>query len=152
MTARIPYTRPSITKLEMEYASDAVANGWGEHCYDYIVRFEQAFRDWLGVEYAVATSSCTGALQLGLAGLGIQAGDEIIVADTNWIATVAPIVHLGAKPVFVDVLPETWCIDPELIEDAITPRTRAVIATHLYGNLCDMDSILSICNRYGLRS
>jgi perosamine synthetase len=82
--------------------------------------------------------------------MGIGPGDEVILADTNWIATAAPIVHLGAKPVFVDILPDTWCLDPDLIEEAITPRTRAVIATHLYGNLCDMDAILAVCSRHGI--
>jgi perosamine synthetase len=82
--------------------------------------------------------------------MGIGPGDEVILADTNWIATAAPIVHLGATPVFVDILPDTWCLDPNLIEEAITPRTRAVIATHLYGNLCDMDAILAVCSRHGV--
>ena len=147
---RIPYTKPSITDLERSYAADAVANGWGEHCYDYIHRFEGAFSEHLDAEYAIATSSCTGALHLGMAALGIGPGDEVILADTNWIATAAPIVHLGAKPVFVDVLRDTWCIDPELIEPAITARTRAIVATHLYGNLCDMDAILAVGAKHGI--
>ena len=109
---RIYYTRPSITDLEVRYATDAAANGWGEHCYDYVRRFEAAFRAHLGTEYAIATSSATGALHLGMAGLGITSGDEVIVGDVNWIASVAPVVHLGATPVFVDVLPTSWCLDP----------------------------------------
>jgi perosamine synthetase len=72
------------------------------------------------------------------------------MADTNWIATAAPIVHLGAKPVFVDILPDSWCIDPALAEAAITPRTKAIIAVHLYGNLCDMDGLLGIGERRGI--
>ncbi len=144
MKPRIPYTRPSITDLEVSYATDAARNGWGERCYDYINRFEEAFRSHLGVKYAIATSSCTGALHMGLAALGIGQGDEVIMADTNWIATAAPVVHLGAKPVFVDILPDSWCLDPELAEAAITPRTKAIIAVHLYGNLCEMDRLLAI--------
>ena len=147
---KIYYTKPSITELEVEYATDAARNGWGDHCYDYIHRFEAAFREHLGSEYAIATSSCTGAMHMGLAALGIGSGDEVILADTNWIATVAPIVHLGAKPVFVDILEDSWCIDPALAETAITPRTRAIIATHLYGNLCDMDGLLEIGEKYGI--
>jgi perosamine synthetase len=152
MTAkpRILYTKPSITELEVRYATDAAANGWGERCYEYIDRFEGAFRTHLGVNHALATSSCTGALHMGLAALGIGPGDEVIMADTNWIATAAPIVHLGAKPVFVDILPDSWCIDPGLAEDAITPRTKAIIAVHLYGNLCDMDRLLAIGERHGI--
>jgi perosamine synthetase len=147
---RIHYTKPSITALEVRYATDAAANGWGEHCYDYIYRFEAAFKTHLSVEYAIATSSCTGALHMGMAALGIGPGDEVILADTNWIATAAPIVHLGAKPVFVDILPDSWCIDPALAEGAITPQTKAIIATHLYGNLCEMKELLEIGERHGV--
>ena len=150
MSSRILYTKPSITELEVAYATDAARNGWGDHCYEYIHRFEEAFRQHLGVKYAIATSSCTGALHMGLAALGIGPGDEVILADTNWIATAAPIVHLGAKPVFVDILPDTWCLDPNLVEAAITPRTKAIIAVHLYGNLCDMDRLLAIGEKYGI--
>jgi perosamine synthetase len=87
---------------------------------------------------------------MGLAALGVGPGDEVILADTNWIATAAPIVHLGAKPVFVDILADTWCIDPEKAERAITAKTKAIIATHLYGNLCDMDRLLDIGKRHGI--
>jgi perosamine synthetase len=148
--SRIYYTKPSITELEVRYATDAAANGWGERCYEYIIRFEEAFKTHLGVEYAIATSSCTGALHMGLAALGISPGDEVIMADANWIATAAPIVHLGAKPVFVDILADSWCIDPELAERAITHRTKAIIAVHLYGNLCDMDRLLAIGQKHGI--
>lgn len=148
--SRIYYTKPSITELEVRYAADAAANGWGEHCYDYIDRFERAFREHLGAGYAIATSSCTGAMHMGLAGLGVGPGDEVILADINWIASAAPILYLGAKPVFVDVLPDTWCIDPEKAQAAITPKTKAIIAVHLYGNLCAMDALLSIGSKHGI--
>jgi perosamine synthetase len=150
MKSRILYTKPSITDLEVRYATDAAANGWGDKCYEYINRFEELFKQHLGVQFAIATSSCTGALHMGMAALGIGPGDEVIMADTNWIATAAPIVHLGAKPVFVDILADSWCIDPEKVEAAITPRTKAIIAVHLYGNLCDMDRLLSIGTKYGI--
>ena len=147
---QIAYTKPSITQLEIDYANDAAANGWGEKCYDYIVRFEKEFASHIGAKYAVATSSCTGAMTLGLSALGIGVGDEVILADTNWIATASPIVHAGATPVFVDILTDTWCIDPEKVKQAITCRTKAVIATHLYGNLCDMDALAVICQKHNI--
>lgn len=150
MKPRIYYTKPSITELEIRYASDAAASGWGDKCYEYITRFEELFKNHLGVSHAIATSSCTGALHMGLAALGVGPGDEVIMADTNWIATAAPIVHLGAKPVFVDILPDSWCIDPELAEQAITPKTKAIIATHLYGNLCEMDRLLEIGKKHAI--
>jgi len=146
----IHYTKPSITELETRYAADAAANGWGERCYEYIERLESQFKQHLGVRHAIATSSGTGALHLGMAGLGISSGDEVILADINWIASAAPIVHLGAKPVLVDVLPDTWCLDPAAVEAAITPRTKAILAVHLYGNLCDMDALAAIALRHGL--
>ena len=149
-SSRIFYTKPSTTDLEVGYATDAAANGWGERCYEYIQRFEHMFKEHLGVSYAIATSSCTGALHMGMAALGIGSGDEVILADTNWIATVSPIVHLGAKPVFVDILPDSWCIDPDRVEAAITPHTKAIVAVHLYGNLCDMDRLIAIGDKYGL--
>lgn len=147
---KIHYTKPSITELEVRYATDAATNGWGEKCYDYIHRFEALFREHLGVRYALATSSCTGALHMGLSAIGVGPGDEVILADINWIASAAPITYLGAKPVFIDILPDTWCIDPSKIEAAITSRTKAIIAVHLYGNLCEMDEIISIARKYNL--
>ncbi len=148
--AKIHYTKPSITDLEISYATDAATNGWGERCYEYITNFENKFCEHLNAKYAIATSSCTGAMHMGLAALGISAGDEIIIGDTNWIASAAAAVHLGAKPVFVDVLEDTWCINPAKIETAITKDTKAIIAVHLYGNLCDMKALLEIGQRYGI--
>ena len=150
MKKRIYYTKPSITEREVELATDAARNGWGDRCYEYINRFEEMFRDYTGAKYAIATSSCTGALHMGMAALDIGPGDEVILADTNWIATAAPITYLGAKPVFVDILPDTWCIDPEKIEEVITTKTKAIIAVHLYGNLCEMDRLLEIGKKYGI--
>lgn len=150
MKARILYTKPSITDREVAYATDAAANGWGERCYDYIVRFEEAFRRHLGVRHAIATSSCTGALHMGLAALGVGPGDEVILADTNWVASAAPIVHLGATPVFVDVDPITWCLDPARVEEAVTARTKAIMAVHVYGNPCDVGALLDIGRRHGI--
>ena len=150
MKPRVFYAKPSITEREIGYATDAAAHGWGEKCYEYIRRFEELFRKHLGVPYAIATSSCTGALHMGMAALGIGPGDEVIMADTNWIATAAPIVHLGAKPVLVDILPDSWCLDPERVEAAITPDTKAIVAVHLYGNLCEMDRLLIIGKKHGI--
>ena len=147
---KIHYTKPSITDLEVQYATDAAKNGWGEKCYDYIYKFEDLFKKHLDVKCAMATSSCTGAIHMGLSALGVTYGDEVILADINWIASAAPITYLGAKPVFVDILSDTWCIDPAKIEEAITPKTKAIIAVHLYGNLCEMDEIMKIAKKHNL--
>lgn len=150
MNSRIHYTKPSITDLEVKYASDAARSGWGERCYEYIGRFENTFKKHLGVKYAIATSSCTGAIHMGLSALGIGLEDEVILGDINWIASAAPITYLGAKPVFVDILQDTWCLDPKKVEKAITSQTKAIIAVHIYGNLCDMDALLAIGDKYGI--
>jgi perosamine synthetase len=87
---------------------------------------------------------------MGLAALGIGPGDEVILPDTTWIATAASIRYVGATPVFVDIRADSWCIDPEAAERAITPRTKAIFAVHLYGNLCDMDALLDLGTRRGV--
>tara|TARA_B100000242_G_scaffold224608_1_gene165175 strand:+ start:55 stop:1170 length:1116 start_codon:yes stop_codon:yes gene_type:complete len=147
---KIAYTKPSITDLEVNYACDAAKNGWGEKCYDYILKFEKKFKDHLDVKYAISTSSCTGALHMGLYALGVGPGDEVIMANTNWVATVSPVVLLGAMPVFVDILEDSWCIDPDKIESAITKNTKAIIAVHLYGNLCKMNELNKIGEKYNI--
>ena len=148
--SKIHYTKPSITTLEIKYATDAATNGWGERHHEYITRFENLFREHLGVRHAIATSSCSGAMHMGLTALDVGQGDEVILGDINWIASAAPVTYLGAKPVFVDVLPDTWCIDPAKAEAAITPRTKAIIAAHLYGNLCNMDALRAIGKRHSI--
>src|SRR5688572_9388694 len=148
--SRIYYSKPSITDLEVKYAADAAANGWADDCSAYLVRFESEFADWLGVKHTVATCGATGALHMGMVALGIKSGDEVILADINWIASAAPITYQGAKPVFVDVLEDTWCLDPDKVEAAITPKTKAILAVHLYGSVCDMDALLDIGRRHGI--
>lgn len=148
---RIYINKPSITDKEISYVNDAITNGWGEKCYDYLFKFESLFAKHLGVPHAIATSSCTGAIHLALMAMGIKAGDEVIVPEITWIASAEPLMWMGAKPVFVDVLPDSWCIDPVAIEKAITPKTKGIIAVHLYGNVCDMDSIMAIAKKHGLK-
>lgn len=146
----IPFAKPSITEREIAYATDAATNGWGRKCYEYINRFEQEFASYLGAKYAIATSSCTGALHIAMRALGIGDGDEVILPEITWIASAAPVTYERAKPVFVDIDPNTWCIDVTKVEAAITPRTKAIIAVHLYGNLCDMAKLREIADRHKL--
>ena len=144
MTTLIPISRPQIGDLELQFVADAVLNGWNQNYYQWIDRFEREFAQWCQVNHCIATSSATGALDIALQTLGVTAGDEVILADTNWIATAAPIVRLGARPVFVDVDAATYCIDAKHTARAITDRTRAIIATHIYGNVCDMQGLMSL--------
>jgi perosamine synthetase len=147
---RIPVNKPTITEREIAYVADAVSHGWGDRCYDYINRFTEVLKSCFSVKYAWPTSSCHGALHTVLMALGIGPGDEVIVPDITWIGSVSPIVWLGAKPVFADILRDTWCIDPISLERKITDKTKAIIVVHLYGSVCDMDSIRAIGKKYDL--
>jgi perosamine synthetase len=150
ITEKISITKPSITDLEIKYVNDAIRNGWGPKCYDYIYKFEKQFAEYQQQSYALATSSCTGAIHIALMALGVKASDEVIIPDITWIASVEPVLYIGAKPVFVDVLKDTWCINPEKVEAAITPKTKAILVVHVYGNLVDMDAIMAIAKKHNL--
>jgi len=115
-----------------------------------VAEFERAFADYVGAEHAVAVSSCTTALHLALLALGIRSGDEVICPSFSFIASANCIVHAGGRPVFVDIDPDTYNLDPQRIEEAITPQTRAVLAVHQIGLPAALDEILSIAERHGL--
>lgn len=141
---------PTISAKEIEYVTDAVIHGWNHHHSDYIKKFEQAFADYIGVKYAMATSSCTGALHLALLAMGVGPGDEVIVPDITWIATVSAVVYVGAKPVFADIEPDTWVMNPDSVAKLITQKTKAIIPVHLYGNPVDMDPLIKLAEQHGL--
>ena len=112
--------------------------------------FEQEFATFCGVKYAVGVNSGTSALHLALLVSGIEPGDEVITTPFTFIASASAIVYSHARPVFVDVTVDTLTIDPNLIEAAITPRTKAIMPVHLYGQIADMDQILEIAHKHGL--
>ncbi len=142
---------PSISAREVSYALDAARYGWNRQWSGYLKRFESTFAEYIGVKHAMATSSCTGALHLALLGLGVGIGDEVIVPDITWVATANAVVYTGATPVFADVQPGSWCLDPASFESLITPRTKAVVPVHLYGHPAEMDKIMQIAAKHGLR-
>ena len=147
---RIPVAGPSISEIEIEYILDAARNGWYEHATDYVKRFQSAFAEQHGVEFALALPSCTSAIHLALASAGINANDEVIVPEVTWIASAAPVAYVGARPVFADVDSSNWCITPEAIESCISNKTRAVIVVDLYGDLPDMQAIRDLADRHQL--
>ena len=115
-----------------------------------VAAFEERFADYCGVTHCTALNSGTSALHLALLAAGIGRGDEVITVSMTFVATTAAILYCGAKPVFVDVEPDTWTMDPALIEAAITPRTKAILPVHLHGLMADMDPIIDIARRHGL--
>jgi perosamine synthetase len=146
----IPVAGPSITAREGELAREAALNSWGPDHYRYNARFEQMMASYVGVAHAVSLPHATSGLHLALAAAGIGAGDEVIGPDVTWIASMAPVSYVGATPVFVDILQDTWCLDPAAVEEAITPKTRAIIGVDLYGSMCDWTALRDIATRYGL--
>jgi len=140
---------PSITELEEQIVLDAVRNGWyGKEAYYYVEKFEAEFAKYHNRRFALMTPNCTTSIHLLLAGLGINEGDEVIAPDCTWIGSVAGITYQRAKTVFADIDPVHWCLTPESIEKAITPRTKAVIVVDLFGNMPDWDAIKSVCDKH----
>lgn len=146
----IPVAGPSITEVEIAAVARAAGSAWYADANRPVAEFEAAFAAYVGRRHAVALPSCTSALHLILAALGIGPGDEVVVADATWIATSAPISYVGATPTFADVDPITWCLSADSLAAAITPRTRAVIAVDLYGSTPDYDALAEVCDRAGV--
>ncbi len=146
----LPYALPDIGEAEIEAVADTLRSGWlttGPR----VRRFEAAFAARVGAPQAVAVNSCTAALHLALEALGLKAGDEVITTPYTFAATAEVVRYFNARPVFVDVLPDTLQIDPGRVAAAITPRTRALLPVHLAGQPADMDALLALARRHGLR-
>ncbi len=146
----LPVAQPDIGALEEQLVLEAVRSGWVSSIGHFVEEFERRLSELTGAAHVAAVSNGTVALHLALVARGIGPGDEVIVPDFTFVATAAAVVHAGATPVLVDVEPNTWCIDPELVEAAITPRTRAIIPVHLYGHPADMTAINEIAKRHRL--
>ena len=147
---KILFVKPSISQLEIDYVNDAITHGWADNCYGYLNKYREELKDYFDVQYAWPTSSCHGAIHILLMALGVGPGDEVIVPDMTWIGSVAPISWLGAKPVFVDVDPISWCLDEKLVPNAINKRTKAIIVVHPYGNVANMSKFMEIGKEYDI--
>ncbi|MFY1631808.1 DegT/DnrJ/EryC1/StrS family aminotransferase [Solwaraspora sp. WMMB335] len=147
---RFPLAEPALSDLEEKYVLDAVRSGWVSSRGAYLDRFEHEFAAWCRTRYAVATANGTVALHLALAAAGIGPGDEVIVPALTYVATANAVVYCGARPVFVDVCPRTWCLDPGQVRAAVTNRTRAVLAVDLYGQPADYPALRRLCHEHGL--
>lgn len=146
----IPIAGPWITEKEIAAVTEAVSTNWYQQANESIKKFEQAFAIYTQRNYAIALPSCTSAIHLSLAAHGISEGDEVIVPNATWIASTAPIDYVGAKPIFVDVDPSTWCIDTKQVQAVITPNTKAILAVDLYGNMPDWDALQNIAEKHRL--
>jgi len=146
----IPVAEPIIGEKELFYVLDAVKSGWVSSKGSYVKKFEDKFAEYCNAKYAASCNNGTSALHLALLSLGIGEGDEVIAPSLAYIAVANVINYVRAKPVFVDVSKETLGMDPEKIEEKITPQTKAIIVVHLYGMPCEMDRILDIAKKYNL--
>ena len=147
---RIPVAGPSITQREVDYVAEAVQTAWYGEANVFHDRFERAFAAHCGRRHAVALPSCTAGLHLALMALGVGPGDEVIVPEATWIASVAPVCYVGATPVFADIDARTWCLSPRSFAELITPRTKAAIVVDLYGSMPDWDELAAIAEQHGV--
>ncbi|PPR48331.1 MAG: GDP-perosamine synthase [Alphaproteobacteria bacterium MarineAlpha5_Bin8] len=144
---KITSAGPSITDKEIELVNEAIRYGWNDKMNFYIDQFRDEFSNYIGRKYCLPTAHCTDAIHLSLLALDIGPNDEVIVPDTTWVATVSPILYVGAQPVFVDVDKDSWCMSAASFEKSITNKTKAVIVVDLMGNMPEWDEIIEICNR-----
>ncbi len=149
--ARIAVAGPDITELEIAAVTEAARSGFYEGANVFQTRFEEAFASFVGLRHAVALPSCTSALHLALSAMNIGPGDEVIVPDVTWIATVSPVLYRGATPIFADIDPISHCISVESVEANLSPRTKAIIGVDLYGTICDWPRLHEIARRTGVR-
>jgi len=149
LSVRVPFYRHDLGAPELRAITE-VFRGPILTTGDVVAEFEKSFAAYLGRRHALAVTSCTGAMHMALLALKIGPGDEVITTPMTFIATAAAILEAGAKPVFVDVKPDTGNIDAKAVEAAITPRTKAILPVHLYGLLCDMRALRKIADAHGL--
>ncbi len=150
MTNKIPFNKPAVVGTEMQYMADALQRGHISGDGTYTKRCHTFLEEQLGIPKALLTTSCTHALEMSALILDIQPGDEVIVPDFTFVSTINAFVLRGAKPVFIDVRPDTLNMDETQLERLITPRTRAIVPVHYAGVACEMDTIMEIANRHNI--
>jgi len=149
-TYAIPFNRPAFMGREAEYIQQVMANGHASGDGPFTRKAHALLEESLGVRKALLTTSCTHALEMSALLLGIEPGDEVIIPDFTFVSTVNAFVLRGAKPVFIDVRPDTLNLDESKLEALITPRTRAIVPVHYAGVGCEMEAIMEIANRRGI--
>jgi len=147
---KVPVAAADMSGEEEKFVVEAVRSTWVSSTGPFVDSFERTFADICGSDSCVSVCNGTVALHLALLALDVRPGDEVLVPSLTYIATANACRYVGAEPVFVDVDPKTWCIDPNKLESAITRRTRGIIAVHLYGHPADMDAITHLAGVHGL--
>jgi perosamine synthetase len=146
----IPIAKPYLTEEEAQAAYDTILTGWITQG-PKVQEFEEKFAAYTGAKYAVAVSNCTTALHLSMIVAGIGPGDEVICPSMSYIATANAIKYVGATPVFAEVQPETYNLDPVDVENRITDKTKAILVVHQIGMPADIDTFKALCDKYGLK-
>lgn len=146
----IPVNAPLITKESKDLVAQALSEGWISSAGPYVERFEHEFAQYLGVKHAISVNTGTAALHIALLSAGIGIGDEVIVPTFTMAASWMAVMYTGATPIFVDVEPDIYTLDPTLLEAAITSQTKAIMPVHIYGHPADMDPIMAIAQKHHL--
>jgi len=146
----IPVNEPHLGELELEYVSDCVRSGWVSSAGKYINQFEEGWAAYCGRRYGIAVANGTVALQVAIASLNLQPGDEVIMPSFTIISCALAVIYSGGVPVLVDSDPKTWCMNVDQIVAKIGPRTRAIMPVHMYGHPVDMKPLLDLAEKHGL--
>jgi perosamine synthetase len=149
--SKINYAGPHILDSDAEFVYNAVLNGFYENYKLFPQLLESKLGEITNSKYVIATNSCTAAIHLSLLSLGITEGDEVITTDSSCVASAMPILYCGATPVFADVDPTTWCLDPESVRGLITKKTKAILVVHWNGHPADMETLRQLASDHGLR-
>lgn len=139
---------PWITEHEIKVVEDCMRNGW--YNYRYVETFQKEFAAYHNRKYGIMTPNCTMAIHLLLTALGVEDNDEVIAPECTWVGSTAGITYLRARPVFADIDAKHWCLDPESLRASITPRTKAIIAVDIFGNMPLMDELQAIADQHGV--
>ena len=146
----IPVNEPLLSERELEYVTECIRTGWVSSAGRFIEEFEQKWAEYCGRKYGIAVCNGTAALQVALAALHLEPGDEIIIPTFTIISCALAVVYAGGVPVLVDSDPRTWTMDVNKVAEKVTPRTRAIMAVHIYGHPVDMDTIIELASEHGL--
>src|SRR6185503_11850661 len=146
---KIPWAKPDFWGKEQEYLVQALSSTWISGGA-FVERFERDFAAYVGARYALTSSNGTTALHMAYLGLGVGPGDEVVIPGFCFLAGANVAIHMGAKPVFCEVDPRTWCATAEAIERVLTPRTKVIVPVHTYGNVCRMDEINALAKSRGV--